>query len=620
MSLESGNNFYNSVRGVLGLFSNVNKANKGNSSLEGEDTQVTSQFESAMKSEEILSLTNLWIQNDEIYSKDIKRQQKDNIDYWIGKQFNEFQTAGTKRPLVDNLIFEAIETFLPIATRGNPQANVFGDGTEEGNKFAKKIEKALESLANIQKMRMVLKGVTRNWCLYMIGSVKIVWDSSKGEIGLRNILPSKLILDPNAEIGPDGKYYGDYIGEKKRKSVKKLISMFPKSSTVLKAKAQDNLGAKLNYIEWHTRFDVFYTMDNDLVLGKYKNPHWNYDGFSKTKNQITGEIEEQFVEGKNHFEIPEFPYLFLSIFSLGKRPHDETSIVNQNIPLQDVINRRYQQIDSNVDSQNNGIVLSGKHFTKEQAAEAATQLNRGNPLWVPDGDIRASYARDTAPALPSDVFRHLDDARSELRNIFGTSGSTPQGVEGQSSVRGKILINQLDSSRIGGGVTEYIEQLAASIYNWNVQMMCVYYTEDHAFTVTGTKSQESLVLRDTDFVSKITVSVKDGSLIPKDPLTKRNEAIDLWSAGAIAPIPFYSALDYPNPYESAKELLIWMMIQKGALPPQVMFPDLEAPQSSTGEINNGPHVTNEEDDANIKQPVNNAPDITSQQLLSSVKL
>ena len=37
---------------------------------------------------------------------------------------------------------------------------------------------------------------------------------------------------------------------------------------------------------------------------------------------------------------------------------------------------------------------------------------------------------------------------------------TSQGVAEQDTVRGKIMVNQADSSRIGGGITEYIEQLA----------------------------------------------------------------------------------------------------------------------------------------------------------------
>ena len=124
MSLNT-NNFYNSVRGVMGLFGGTNKVK----SLDGEDgveQQLTPEFESTLSNEEINKLVAQWTSSFDNYNKDIQAQQKDNLNYWVGKQYNELQTAGTKKPLVDNLLFEAVETFLPIATRGNPQAIVTG--------------------------------------------------------------------------------------------------------------------------------------------------------------------------------------------------------------------------------------------------------------------------------------------------------------------------------------------------------------------------------------------------------------------------------------------------------------------------------------------------------------
>jgi hypothetical protein len=95
--------------------------------------------------------------------------------------------------------------------------------------------------------------------------------------------------------------------------------------------------------------------------------------------------------------------------------------------------------------------------------------------------------------------------------------------------------------------------------------------------------------------------------------------MDLWSAGAIAPIPLYTALDYPNPYESAKELVMWKMIEKGALPPQLMFPDLEqgAPQAIPTP---GPAVNPQEAQAEIQKPVPDTIAKDSKELMQSVKL
>lgn len=620
MSTINNRNAFNSVKGVMGLFSPLNKGRKGGEDEESESILLP-EFKSTLKNEDIISLTSKWIEEDATYQKDIKTQQKDNVNYWIGKHYNDLQTSGTKRPLVDNLIFEAIETFLPIATRATPEANVAMSNGQQG-----RLSKTLQPVLNYQgqrtMLRMKLKGATRDWVLKYLGCIKIIWDTQENDFNIKRTDPSRLILDPTAEIDVDGTYYGEYLGERKKLSARKLTKMFPEHSSIIRAACQGNLGTKVNYIEWWTNTDLFFTLGSQ-VLGKFKNPHFNYDGEVDRWNPETKKMEKEWVQGKNHFSTPQIPYVFLSIFNLGKKPHDETSLVFQNIPLQDTINKRYQQIDKNVESQNNGIVLSGKYFTKEQAAEAATQLSRGNPLWVPEGDISQSYARDTAPALPSDVFNQLRDAREELRNIFGTSGSTPGGVEDQKSVRGKILINQLDSSRIGGGVTEYIELLSQKIYNWYVQMMYVYYTDPKIFPIGIDRQHDQEVeIINTDFLSPVMITVKSGSLVPKDPLTQRNEAMDLWGAQGIDPISFFEKLDFPDPYESAKDLLTWRMIEQGKMPPQAMFPDFEMPpqaQPVSGVGKTGIVSAEESNEARDNTP-STGPEVTSQKLISSIPI
>jgi len=618
MAIINNRSAFNSVRGVLGLFSPLNKAIK-KPSEDDQDAILIPEFESKMTDEEIIRLTSKWNSEYETYAKEIKQQQKDNVNYWIGKHYTDLQTAGTKRPLTDNLIFEAVETFLPIATRSTPEANVTTTAGQQS-----KITKALQPVLNYKgdetMLRMKLKSVTRDWVLSLIGCMNVYWDNQKNDFDIKRVRPTTLILDPTSEIEVDGTYSGEYLGRKKRITAKKLAGMFPDKKAIISANCQEKWGTKITYIEWWTPTDLFFTLGNS-VLGKYKNPHWNYDGEVETKDPMTGKTKKVFVKGRNHFTQPMIPFVFLSIFNLGKQPHDETSLIHQNIPLQDTINRRYQQIDRNVESQNNGIVLSGKFFTKEQAAEAATQLSRGNPLWVPEGDIRASYQRDQAPQLPGDVFNHLQDARGELRNIFGTSGSTPQALDQQDSVRGKILINQLDSSRIGGGITEYLELFASTVYNWFVQMMYVYYTEEKEFPIPLDEAKGQMIsIINTDFEQPVFVKVKSGSLVPKDPLTQRNEAMDLWSAQAIDPISFFEKLDFPNPQQSAKDLLTWTLIQQGVLPPTVMFPDFQMPPAPIPEVGNTGIVSAAESNMARDNTPTEPVGAQSNQLLSSVPI
>src|SRR4029077_21227952 len=99
-----------------------------------------------------------------------------------------------------------------------------------------------------------------------------------------------------------------------------LAGMFPKKKEKIIAKVQGKMATKLEYHEWWYRgSDVFFTLD-DIVLGKYKNPNWNYDGETQQPDPETGELVSVEVQGTNHLKSRMAPYVFLSIFSTGLNP------------------------------------------------------------------------------------------------------------------------------------------------------------------------------------------------------------------------------------------------------------------------------------------------------------
>jgi len=104
-------------------------------------------------------------------------------------------------------------------------------------------------------------------------------------------------------------------------------------------------------------------------------------------------------------------------------------------------------------------------------------------------------------------------------------------------------------------------------------MMHVYYDEPHAATIVGpNKAKEFITLSAQDFGPKLTIYVKEGSLLPKDPLTKYNQAIELWAQGALDPETLFTMLDFANPHDTAKKLFLWKT------QPQALFPDIAPPQ------------------------------------------
>lgn len=581
---------FNSVNGAMGLFRNINK---GGGRTDTDNVENVPEYESSLDENEILETIRDWKARDDSYIREIDVWRKDNERYWLGKQYSPIEQAGTtKRALIDNAIFEAIETYLPIATSVNPDPIVASDPSPEGQALADDIKNFLVYQADRQKLRMILRSMTRHWSLNFLGAIKVYWDPMENDIASESVNTRRLIVDPDATIGAGGIYKGEYLGEYKKLSRSKLIEMFPSKSEKIKDKMKDE-GTRGLIIEWWTKTDLFYTLGDDLVLGKFKNPNWNWDGEVAVPDPNDPESTvKQFVKGQNHWKQPEIPYIFLTVFNQGIQPHDDTGLVYQTIPLQDQVNERTRQIEFNVKKQNNGIALNGLFYTKEQSSQALTQLENGGGLWVPNdnntrGSLDEAFKLVETPSLSGDVFESLNLMHQRLVGIFGTSASTPQGLAQQDDVRGKIMAQQSDSSRIGGGITQNLEQVADTWYNFQIQFAFAYYDQPHfAAAIGDSGAQELITIHSQDLNRTLIVTVKEGSLVPKDPLTQRNEAMDLWTANGIDPITFAKRLEMPDPYNYAKQLFIWEMIKAGnpQFPPTMLFPDLEmAPPMMPGD-------------------------------------
>ena len=619
---------FQAVKNALGLMTDYNKVTdvKSGGLGGGAGDEPIEEYQSKYTPAEAKKLRAQWKAQYSVYFGDVEPDQKKSYNYWVGKQKTDTMEQLDGHDTVDNLIFEAVETFLPIANRANPDPVVSAGDQPQGIELAKNVKNFLVDWADKAKFRMKLKGGTRHWVIRKLGVWKVSYNVLQHKIECSVLQVKDLKLDPDGHWDEEGLFTGDWIGEPKKLSAGTLSEMFPKHEEKIKALAKGNATKKLTMEEWwYKGTDVFYFIDEECV-GTFKNPNWNYDGESKSIDPTTQEEISTPIIGKNHMfgkNAPQFPYVGLSVFSTGEHPHDDTSLVIQNVPMQDLHNKRLRQIDKNADSQNNGALASGSSFTKEQAAEAATFLRNGGTVWIPNGDVNTAWKRDAAPQLAGDIFQQQEKSEERLKGIFGTAGSTAGGIQDEKSVRGKIMVQQSDSSRIGGGVTEYIEQCANTIYNFVVQFVFVYGDKPFEFNAASLNgAEESIQLHNTDFTVDPSVTVKDGSLIPKDPLTERNEAMDLWTAQAIGLPELYSRLDFADPMESAKQTLMWQMVATGRMQPQMLFPDFGAPQAQGAIGVGGPAVNPTQEVGQEPQPPTSPPAVEqqSQALLGSVPL
>ena len=568
--------------GYESLGDDINKT-KGASlseSKQGVSSDKLPELELDMKEEDMVKLADKWEKDwkDSPNKTEWETQIEDNEKYWLGKQFDS-PKATKQRPMVDNLIFESLETYLPQATRRNPDPLVTLDASEDTTpvkeKYVQKVKLRLGDLADKNKFRLKLKKGARHWAIYQLGVAKFGWDLDNDLPALRIVRPKKIMLDPDSTIDEDG-YTGDRVGEYRKMTAEKILAIIgekqdqldPETGELLKKgnaegikaikdKVKNDLATEITFQEWWTSKYMFWRLDKNVLL-KTKNPHWNYDQQATTESvDIYGNetLATEEVAGINHFAVPKMPYSFLSVFNLGDQPMDKTSLINQNIANQDKINKRDKQIDKNADRMNGGLVVSLARagLTKEQASSVTHALRKGGVVCIPDGTPRDAIDQYNPVGLPADVFNDRNDTRTRLRDIFGVSGSSQAGLSKDDTVRGKIMSRGLDTDRIGGGVTEYLEQWADDWYNWFVQLLYVY---DRAFQFI-----------EGGIPPKVLISVKEGSLLPKDSTSIANQALELAGLNRISNIDLYDRLEWPNGKEVAAN--VWLETNA----PQLLYKD-----------------------------------------------
>ena len=555
--------------GYISLGADINKVGpKGvPDTAEGVVSQKLPELELSMSDEDIGKLTKKW---EKAWTESDAKTRWDtmtaeNEKYWLGEHY-EVPKGEKTRPNVDNLMFESLETYLPQVTRRNPEPLItLAAGVDKdvpaNQQYVVKVKDKLADLSDDNVIRLKLKRAARHWAIYLLGIAKMGWDLDRDIPVVRIIRPKKIILDPDATVDEDG-YTGQRIGEYRKMEASKLLSILEgdseknaKAITFIKEKVGTELGTELQFIEWWTPTYMCWTLE-EHVLRKSKHPHWNYDSSSESTtvddygNETPTTVEKL---GVNHLPCPTMPYEFLVVFNLGDQPMDRTSLMGQNLANQDRINKRNKQVDANADNMNNGLVVSlaRSGLTEAQGKRVTAALRKGGVVCIPDGNPAEAVYRPATPGLPADVYNDLVDTRTRMRDIFGTRGSTPSGIESESTVRGKIISRSLDTDRIGGGVSEYLEQFADRIYNQLYQMLLVY---DADFQFLGEAKPP-----------KIRISVKEGSLLPKDSTTIANQAIELATGGKMAILDMYKRLEYPNPEELAAN--VWLEVNA----PQLLY-------------------------------------------------
>jgi len=574
------------IRGVTDLVENpINKVpNKEAGAVEGQSGEKFDALLLKMSDAELLKLRDEYEQNYASYEGKLKPIWEKNLESYLGKRKDgQWLVAGG--PTAANLQFEAEETFLAAALSKNPEPVVWCDNTEEGNAIATAVRTMLTFHSDQLVLRRKLAFMIRQWSIYHLGVLKYGWNEVKnpdgkdvGDVDISNRKIQNFIFDPKGYVDAYGDFVGA-LGERIEVTAERLAEMFPEHKEYIGEEIENKWGTPVTFTEWWSSDDSFtFSTFKERVLSKNKNQYFKYaepatdplTGLEQT-DPLTG--EPVMTTPNNHFARPAKPYTFLSVFSLQEQPHDITGLVEQNIANQKRITDRSEQIDYNVGASNNGYAYSEDNFNQETAKQAANARKKGNPILVPSGGpIDKAIFPLHAQEMAASAFNELEILKNDLRSSWGIQGITAEPTDEDQTARGMILNQSHDTSRIGGGIGDAIEQVADRAFNWLVQLYYVFYDEPHFAAIMGNaKAVEYITLSNADLNRQLVISVAPDSLKPKDEVTQINLAQALFDKGAIGPKTLLKMLDFPNPDEAAADGVLYKIDPMSYL--QMNFPD-----------------------------------------------
>jgi len=545
-------NFQRNISAVDDLVSShTNKVYTGNSDEEGVVGDYQDELSLDLSDEELLDLKKQYEGDYAPYSSKIVPRQKECKKYLLGLQF-----GNTRRqvPVSKNLLFQSTATFVPQALAKNPEPVVFSDNTPQGKEASKGLKTMLQFHAENFLLRKKLGIMVWQWGVYFTAILKYGWDETTKDITVEVRNPQNFLFEPTGYVDEFGDFVG-WIGEKIETTAQKLIDTFPEHKAYILEKVKGKAGTKVVRTEWWTD-EYCFTTFFDKVLDKHKNEFYNYD--TKGKSTEESEAGEETLKGHNHFAKPKMPYTFLSIFSLQEQPHDITNLIEQNISNQDQINVRDEQIDRNLKSANNAVAISGVSFNQETASQAVQSFYEEGFILVPDGNVDGAIKRIPANDLPSGIFTSQENAQNALMSVYGTQGLAASAPDTDQTAHGMVINTNRDSSRIGGGVGEALEQVAANFFNKLTQMYYVFYDEPHFAAVMGNGAAVSYIqLQMQDEERRFIVNVSPNSMVPKDEVSQQNLATQLFEAGASDPLTYLENIDDPDPQEAALRMMIF---------------------------------------------------------------
>lgn len=485
---------------------------------------------------------------------DLKNTDKTATAYFLGEQTEDGNYYVEDDSYKDNRLFTGVRAIMSYAfgQLAKPELTP-SKGDSVYLKAARDLQMALYQHSLDEKADRKFRAAGLNMVIRKRGFLKLRYDENEGYDG---DVVTEICNPEDIIISRDAKYLSNptRIYHRLRCSVDELCSRFPdKKEDILKAFGIiqgrfTQMSKEVTYFEcWFTYVDggkkkeavAWFLQDSELILDKMPNPNWIYTGNDKKDKEV------------NLVSCPPKPFVTFNYMNLGESYIDETSLLEQAKPQQELVNRRGKQITDNADYVNGRWVASKEAFNEEDAQRL---INKG-PKTVAlasakdvGNNIGNALVNVASNVLPPYMIQTLYDARGEVDNILGTPaqfrGAQPQS---QDTATRDLLVKQQAGALQDDLVTAAAEA-AEVYYKIKLQLMKVNYSEDHWFTCRGADGKYIFImLNGKNIDSNVKIGVQTDSTLPLDKQSIRATAMNLSAQNKIDYLTLMQDLGLPDP-------------------------------------------------------------------------
>ena len=527
-------------------------------------------------------IDNRWNESEPLWN-DIEKAYKKNKAVWQNDDSIVATIPKRKSKVRDNRSFLAMESVIAALTGRPSRPNVLPtNGKLESGQIALDLQDLfLETYKSLRMKKKIRRGL--RWLfLARLMVFKMIWDNDIDNFNLMVVDPRKVRFSKKSTNSMDT----DVAIEEIDTTIPDMMERFPEQKEdILKqagGKEEDHMIANTpaTYKEaWLTGGEWVVYKFREKILKKEKNPYWDWEGVLFTKNELrkfetlelpaerkkllglARGVREKRVERANryqnylanHFDKPRHPYIFASMLEVEDRPIGETSLMEQVNPLQRNVNQRKRQIADNASMAQGRWVVDTKFV--ESKTKGDIQAMKSDPEGIIFGDgVSQGITIQSGRDLPVMVKEDLILSIQAIDSLFGTQPTFRGEKEGSETATGRALLREQSYQRLTE-LIDIVDDLHWEIYNWELQLIKVRYTETHYTKILGRDRALRIIQTMQDDISDgIDVQVIPGQIMPKDRVYRAERALEGVKNGFVIPLTYFEEAEFDNPMETAKQL------------------------------------------------------------------